>query len=135
MDEPVRAVGFEARDLGEDDFDARLGGLIVEALAELDAGDRLDDAGHVLDVGGVEYLAAGHHALYAETAQTGAARMDGGGEAGDPTTDDGYVVRRVGHCAHRVLPSPSAWLGSVDILQLLFVITGSPSFPLSKTFT
>ena len=134
-DEPVRAVGFEARDLGEGDLDARLGGLIVEALAELDAGDRLDDAGHVLDVGGVEYLAAGHHALDEEAAQTGAARMDGGGEAGDPATDDDRVVRRVGHCVHRVLPFPSAWLGSVDILQLLFVITGSPSFPLSKTFT
>ena len=37
--------------------------LIVKALAKLDAGDRLDDAGHVLDMGGVEYLAAGHHAL------------------------------------------------------------------------
>ena len=95
-----------------------LGGLVVETLAKLDAGDRLDDAGHVLYVGGVEYLAAGHHALDEEAAQTGAARMNGGGQAGDSTTNDDRVVRRVGHCVHRVLPSPSARLGSGDILQL-----------------
>ena len=104
-------------------------------LAQLDAGDRLDDAGHVLDMGGVEYLAAGHHALYEETAQTGAARMDGGGQAGYPATDDDYVVCRVGHCVHHVLPFAFALLGSADIFKFLFAITGSPSFPLSKTFT
>ena len=64
----------------------------MEALAQFDAGDGIDYAGHVLDVGGVEYLASGHHALDEETAQTGAARVDGGGEAGYPTTDDGHIV-------------------------------------------
>ena len=79
----------------------------MESLAELDAGDRLGDAGHVLDVCGVEYLAAGHHALDEEAAQTGAARMDGGRRAGDSAPDDGNVVGRVGH-SHQRTPSTSS---------------------------